>query len=160
MNPAQRLFVAIVKAGNFGTPAGAKLYQTATSFLGKDASPKDLANDEVACAESVNDVCFAAFLENVGGGLSTALMYRALQTSSKFAEVTTPLKGDIIISPTGYGNGQLSNGHVGIVGDNGQIMSNNSNNGLWDIHYTLASWKSRYATLGGFPVKYFRRMFM
>ena len=108
----------------------------------------------------MNDVVFAAFLENVGGGLSTALMYQALQTNTKFAEVTSPLKGDIIISPNGYSNGQLPNGHVGVMGDNDQIMSNNSANGTWDIHYTLASWKARYVTLGGFPMKYYRRMFM
>src|ERR1700710_3343482 len=144
MNPAQRLFVSIIKAGNFGTPAGQTLFQTALSFLGKDASPKDIANDDVACAESVNDVVFAAFLENAGGGLSTALMFKALQTNTKFAEVSKPIKGDIVISPTGYGNGSLLNGHVGIVGDNNQIMSNNSANGLWDIHYTLASWRARY----------------
>jgi hypothetical protein len=145
MNPAQRLFVSIIKAGNFGTPASAKLYQTARSFLGTDASPKDLANDEVACAESVNDVVLAAFGEFVGGDLSTARMFAALQTNRKFAEVSSPIKGDIIISPSGYGNGNLSNGHVGIVGDSNQIMSNNSANGIWDIHYSLASWKARYA---------------
>ena len=54
----------------------------------------------------------------------------------------------------------MPNGHVGIMGDNGQIMSNNSNNGLWDIHFTLASWKARYVDQGGFPMVYYRRMFM
>jgi Bacteriophage peptidoglycan hydrolase len=160
MNSLQLLFVKLIKAGNYATPASAKLYQTAMSFLGKDASPKNLAPNEVACAESVNDVVFAAFLENVGGGLSTASMYQALQSNTKFAEVSSPLKGDIVISPTGTGNGQLSNGHVGIVGDNNQIMSNNSENGIWDIHYTVASWRARYVSFGAMPMKYYRRMFM
>jgi len=35
----------------------------------KDPSPS-IANDKVACAESVNEVNFAAFRENIGGGLS------------------------------------------------------------------------------------------
>src|SRR3954462_12894985 len=59
-----------------------------------------------------------------------------------------PPSGDIVISPTGYGNGSMPNGHVGIIGDNGQIMSNNSATGLWDIHFTLASWKARYVDQG------------
>jgi hypothetical protein len=49
---------------------------------------------------------------------------------------------------------------VGIMGDNGQIMSNNSATGLWDIHFTLPSWKARYVDHGGFPMVYYRRMFM
>lgn len=160
MNPAQYLFVSLIKAGNFATPASDKLYQTAVSCLGKDASPLDKANDDVACAESVNSVVFKAFGDYAGGDLSTARMYSALKNNMKFAEVSSPIKGDIIISPTGYGNGQLSNGHVGIVGDSYGIMSNNSANGIWDIHYTLTTWKARYAVLGGFPVKFYRRMFM
>jgi hypothetical protein len=39
-------------------------------------------------------------------------------------------------------------------------MSNNSDTGRWDIHYTLATWKARYVDIGGFPLVYFRRMFL
>ena len=117
-------------------------------------------NNEFGCAESVNNVVFKAFGDYAGGDLSTARMYLAIQNNWKFAQVTTPIKGDIIISPTGYGNGSMPNGHTGIMGDNGQIMSNNSDTGIWDIHYNLASWKARYVDQGGFPQIYFRRMFM
>ena len=43
MNPLQRAFVLLIKAGNFATPASAKLYQVAFSCLGTDASPMNVA---------------------------------------------------------------------------------------------------------------------
>jgi hypothetical protein len=118
-----------------------KLYAVAYSFLGKDASPKDHAPDDLACAESVNAVVKAAFGFEVGGDLSTTKMYSALTNSKEFQETDTPLFGDIIISPTGSTRTPV--GHVGIVGK-WQIMSNNSYTGLWDAHYTLESWRLRY----------------
>jgi hypothetical protein len=130
------------------------------SCLGKDASPSDKADDEFACAESVNEIVFRALGDYAGGDLSTTRMYLALPNNKKFAKVTSPIKGDIVLPPTGYGNGSMPNGHVGIMGDNGRIMSNNSNNGPWDIHFTLASWKARYVDQGGFPMVYYRRIFM
>jgi hypothetical protein len=39
-------------------------------------------------------------------------MYLALPNNKKLAKVTSPIKGDIVMSPTGYGNGYVSNGHV------------------------------------------------
>lgn len=125
-----------------------KLYDTAYSFLGRDASPKDLAPDDLGCAESVNAVYKAAFGREIGGDLSTLRMYSALLNSLDFIKVDAPLYGDMIISPTTYA--KVPVGHVGIVGK-WQIMSNNSNNGKWEAHYTLDSWKLRY----GF-VRYFR----
>lgn len=119
-----------------------KLYEVAYSFLGKDASPKDLAPDDLACAESVNAVYKAAFGHEIGGGVSTTQMYRALKNSDEFLEVDAPLFGDIVISPTGYVR-SVAVGHVGIVGK-WQIMSNNSATGRWEAHYTLQSWRARY----------------
>jgi hypothetical protein len=117
------------------------------SCLGRDASPSDKANDEFACAESVNEVVFKAFNDYAGGDLSTTRMYLALANNKKFAKVTSPLGRHRHLTYR-CGNGSMPNGHVGIIGDNGQIMSNNSATGLWDIHFTLASWKARYVDQG------------
>ncbi len=126
-----------------------KLYDTAYSFLGKDASPTDKAPDDLACAESVNAVYKTAFGHEVGGGLSTLEMYRVLQIKQgEFMEVDSPLYGDLIISPTTMT--KVPVGHVGIVGK-WQIMSNSSVTGKWEARYTLDTWRRRY----GF-VKYFR----
>lgn len=144
---------------NFGTPAGERLYYVAKAWLGKDASPADEAPDEYGCAETINNVVFTAFGDYAGGDVSTYRMYRSIRYNKKFAEVKKPLKGDIILSPTGYGNGRIKNGHVGIVGDDNKIMSNSSNNGLFEDKYTMTTWHERYQTRGGYPVRFYRRIF-
>lgn len=133
-----------------------RLYITAVSCLGTDVTPDDIVPDEYDCADTVNQVFYKTFNEFIGGGASTYSMYRSLGDVSRFDRVDIPKCGDIIISPTGYGNGNLSNGHVGIVGQSGVIMSNNSYIGLFEENYTLDSWKARYGDKGGYPIAYFR----
>lgn len=130
----------------------------AQQHLGSDASPNDVAPDEYACAETVNDIHQYAFGFQIGGTVSTALLYSALNVSKYFTRVDNPLPGDIIISPTGYGNGVLPNGHVGIVGPGNTIMSNTSANGKFLSNYTLSTWSVRYKQTGGYPVIFFRRV--
>ena len=156
----KELFKILIVKYNFSTPAGEGLYFVAKGWLGKDASPSDVAPDEYGCAESVNNIVFTTFNEEVGGDVSTYRMYKALKENKKFAKVTKPLRGDIIISPTGYGGTQeVKNGHVGIMSDNGVIMSNKSQNGLFSVHYTLDSWKERYQVRGKYPIHFYRRIF-
>lgn len=133
-----------------------KIYKAALAALGTDASPSDLAPDELGCAETVNAIVKKALGYEVGGTLSTNLMYKALLTSSKFIKVDQALPGDIIISPTGYGNGKLSNGHVAIAGENDTIMSNSSATGTFESNYTQKTWDARYVTKGGYPKAFFR----
>ena len=106
--------------------ASGKLYLTAISCLGIDASPNDVAPDEYGCAETVNAIHKKAFGFEIGGTVSTSRMYEALKASRFFTRVDMPKTGDVIISPTGYGNGNLTNGHVGIVGQDQRVMSNSS----------------------------------
>lgn len=137
------------------------LYLSALNHVGKDASPNDLAPDEYACAETVNEIHRNTFGDYISSRniLSTYWMYLDLQSRPDFKQVSHPLAGDIIISPTGYGKGS---GHVGIVGENGIVMSNNSFRdengvkGVFDENYTVPSWNRKYAALG-FPVVYFRK---
>ena len=124
-----------------------KIYQTAKKYIGQDMSKKE---DEYGCAEAVNEVVRLAIGQEAGGGLSTTKMYQSLIMDKRFRQFAEPEKGDIIISPTGYGRGI---GHVGIISDNNKIMSNNSLNSKWDEHLDLDIWKKRYFT---FPVAFFR----
>ncbi len=133
------------------------LYETCIKCLGTDVTPNDTVSDEVACAETVNAVYKKAFGKDIGGGASTTLLYKALLNDSTFEKITAYLPGDIIISPTGYGNGSLAHGHTGYMGENGKIMSNNSNNGLFIQNYTIGGWNSRYKVLGGYPEYFFRK---
>jgi hypothetical protein len=148
---------------NLPTEAGKKLYETTLTFLGKDPTPEDKVPDEVACMEVVNFIHNAAFGEPIGGGASTYLGWIVLKNHKKFAEMKTPLTGDICIAPTGLNdavgraNG-ITNGHIGIVCDNGTIASNDSKTGLFIKNYTLWSWRYRFSTIGHFPIFFYRRI--
>lgn len=134
------------------------LYHVAKGCLGIDASPNDIAPDEYGCAETVNAIYFKAFGDYIGGNISTYRMYEALTKSPFFIRVDQPDRGDIIISPTGYGNGNLTNGHVGIMASSTDIMSNDSYTGKFEKNFTLKSWRDRYSKVGGYPVVFFRRV--
>jgi len=155
------LFKFLVQTFNYGTPAGEKLYKVAYGCLGIDASPNDKAPDEYGCAETINDIVYSAFGDYAGGDISTYRMYNSIRNNIKFVKVMIPVKGDIILSPTGYGGANgIRNGHVGIIGDKGTIMSNDSNTGKFLQNYTIESWTSRYKIRGNYPIYYFRRLIL
>lgn len=135
-----------------------QLHIAAVFCIGKDASPNDVAPDELGCAETVNSIHYYVFQREIGGTVSTNKLYKALLDHPNFIRVDQPLPGDIVISPTGYGNGKLPNGHVGIVGEGGTIMSNDSFKGTFERNFTIASWKKRYVTFGGYPMAFYRRI--
>lgn len=132
-----------------------QIYTVAVAYLSKDPTPEDKIPDEYACAEVVSKI-----LEKAGYGIGyyplTTDMYHALLRSPDWIASEKPIAGSVIISPTGYGNGKLANGHVGICGYNQVVMSNSSASGLWDENYTVSSWKDRYVKRGGFPCVFFR----
>lgn len=134
-----------------------RLYTAAATFLGRDASPKNLADKDVACAESVSHVLAIAGF-NVGKILSTLELGQTLLNDKRFVKINTidVDAGDIIIYESGTGNGKIPHGHTGIVGINADVMSNNSDSGLWDLHLTLGSMKQRYQVIGGMVPHYFR----
>jgi len=129
------------------------VFNTAKSCLGKPMSPE---HKDYGCAEALNGVINLAIGHPLGGGASTYLLYQALKTSSHYQAITTPLPGDVIISPSGYGSGKIANGHTGIVSDNNKVMSNNSDTLLWDEHISLDHWQDYYGKQGGYPIYYFR----
>ena len=129
------------------------LYEVAKGCIGKDMAPLE---NEYGCMEALNAIFKKAFGIEIGGGLSTYNGYLALQNPKRFQRIFSPDLGDIIISPTGFGNEKIPNGHVGIISSNEKIMSNTSHNGLWLENYTLKEWEARYKIKGGYPIYFFR----
>ena len=82
----------------------------------------------------------------------TLTLHRTLKADPRFRNTLELMPGNIIISPTTMGNGSIANGHVGILGENEIIYSNNSRTGKWDKHLTLSSWIAYYRTKGGYPI--------
>lgn len=134
-----------------------KLYAKALSFLGTDASPLDIAVDDLGCADSVSSVIKSVFPTAIPGSVSTAELNNQLKASPFFFKPKDIRPGDIIISPTGMGKtGKIKNGHVGIVGEDDEIMSNSSATGLWTTNYTFPTWIKRYREQGGYPLIIYR----
>ena len=156
------LFRAWLNKPDFTTRG--RLYITAVGSLGEDITPQDEIPDDVACAEVINKIHEKTFgfpiLSIREGGASTKLLYYAMVKSSLFQESPEPLSGSIVISPTGLNNriSKIKNGHIGIIGLNKIIMSNNSSNGLFEENYTIDSWKKRFVSEGGYPMLFFNRI--
>lgn len=138
------------------------LYTVAKNCLGISLVPPG-DDPEYGCAISLNMLALKAWGRQIGGGASTALLLQDL-IIGPFREIDESKErvepGDIIMSATGTStikNPPIPNGHVGVIGSYG-IMSNNSNNGLWQEVYTLASWKQRYEIEGKYPTRIFRRI--
>ncbi len=130
-----------------------RVHQAALNSLGTDASPNDLAPDEVGCAETVTTIIRPIFGNPVI--LGTYTLHDYLNSSKAFIQVVEPMPGDIVLSPTGMGNGKIV-GHVGIVGNNNTIMSNDSYTGKFMANYTISNWHNRYVVAGALPMFYFR----
>lgn len=141
-----------------------RLYDMAKACLtpARDVSPNDIASDEVACVESFDNIhklTFGTFINATTSKpvLSTIVAYGIFRGSLQWQQVPVPEPGDVIIAVTGTGNGNLSNGHIGICGKHG-IMSNSSSNGKWEQNYTYEKWAAYYEQLGGFKSRYFKKL--
>lgn len=134
-----------------------RIYLIALASLGKDASPNDLINDDLACAESVTNLLHKLWPEiPIITGTWTLRDY--LNNSNLFQKTLFPRQGSIILSATGTGNGKLKNGHVGIVGEGETIISNDSSTGMLLENYTKTSWKQKFVDFGGFKMDYYNRV--
>lgn len=121
-------------------PNNLKIQDTAIAMLGKDASPKNLAPKEVACAESVSNILhsiFPDFPENIVG---TDALFAELKRSSHFVGVLNPKEGTIVVSP----RTPMINGHTGIYTHSNTIASNDSHDGLFKENYTRESWRRTF----------------
>ncbi len=151
----QQLVILYTKLMNANSE---RLYEAAIAVLGTDASPKDLVNDDVGCAETVTNIIKKVifYFPIITG---TWTLQEELKKSKLFKEIFKPEKGVIIICATATGNNTMP-GHVGIIGEfNGaewNIMSNDSKTGKFLKNYTTSSWGIRYVQKGGFTNRYFK----
>ena len=130
-----------------------RFYRIARENLGKDLSP---TQKELGCVESLETIHRLAFGDYIGGDtslISTIKLKYHLFKRNDFVRIDNYEVGAIILCVTGEGKNR-SNGHTGICGKF-QIMSNNSETGLWDTKYTLTLWKKYFA---GFPIYFFRKI--
>ncbi len=131
----------------------AVLYELARLSRGRDASPLDLVNDDLGCAESVSQLIRKVIRFPIVTGTWT--LNDILKMDSRFQDANhNRSPGTIIICATGTGNGKIR-GHVGILGDRGIIMAADSRDGIWREGYTLGTWKNRYEVKGGFTTHYY-----
>jgi hypothetical protein len=129
------------------------LLQKSLQYIGTDASPIDRVDDVLGCAESVTEILQKIRPETpIITGTWTLNEY--FKKNKGYKRVYIPMPGNIIISPTGLGNGTMR-GHVGIVGRNNTIMSNVSATGKWASNYDIESWNKRYKDKGGISTIYY-----
>ena len=152
----------LVVQKNAPTIAGNKLFEIAKSSLGQELTPKDEVPDSVACMSTMNALHKKAFGEPIGGDASTYLGYLALRDSKKWVKVSSPLQGDVCISPSGFNDAEgkkvVPNGHIGCYMGNNQIASNSSTTGLFSMNYSLFDWRYRFVQLGHYPLWFFRKV--
>lgn len=136
---------------------GQIIYNCAKACLDQAIAPVTLA--ELGCAITVYKILQMAGLPlEVTDPTSTASLYLALSNSGLFEHIDTPEAGCIVISPTGSQapRSPLQHGHCGIVLVYG-IGSNDSLTGTFRENFTIEGWNAYFATMGLFPVFYFRR---
>ncbi|MEY2507483.1 MAG: hypothetical protein QOH01_1812 [Verrucomicrobiota bacterium] len=132
--------VAAVPAGGVNAAIFAKALSNEGKLDSKNVTGTN--NGHLACAWAVNEVVRQALGHPIGGNLSTAGMFDALESKN----IAKPIKqeeatpGSITISPT---EGD-THGHVGIVGKDGKIYSNSSEEGLFEQNYDFDKWRKRY----------------
>lgn len=117
-----------------------RLTEEARLMLGKDASPRNLAPQELSCAEGVSNIIHSVLPDFPAGIVGTPELYQLLSKSEHFVRVTDPKPGCVVISPTVIRDGVKVHGHTGIYLTYSKIASNSSSSGLWTQNYTRDSW--------------------
>lgn len=127
-----------------------ELYQEAVKWLGKDASPKNLAPDDLACAESVSHIISQITPWTAITGTWTLNSHLNLSPKFEKVAVNNVRPGDVLVYPTGELRAPFV-GHAFICGKNGVLMSNTSATGKWEENYTLATARARWEGVGYHP---------
>lgn len=119
-----------------------KLIKYTIDHLDEDVSPKDLAGDELGCAESLSNL-IQKVLPDFPILLSTLDLFNHLKKDKRFKATLTHRKGVIIVSPrmlTISPTGPSIFGHCGIFITDEKVASNNSKTGKFNGYYTWDSW--------------------
>lgn len=124
----------------------------AKKWLGKDASPRNRAPQELSCAEGVISIVNSAFPNTLDPNIvGTGPLDQALHRSPKFKGVLDPVEGCIEISP----QTATVHGHVGIYVGPDSIASNDSRTGKFEINYTRQSWRDTFIKKRGLKAHLF-----
>lgn len=146
------------------TPNETKVYNEAKACLGLHITLNNNVPADVGCAEAVSFVLTKSGITGIpaAGFAGTADLYRWLLANPHFKLIEQPEQGAVIVSPTGFGNGTVE-GHTGIIAAFGLqypnefgILSNNSDNGLFQEKWNLLTWWENFGEKGHLPVAIFR----
>lgn len=151
MNSIYKVLIdMIVKLVNNKESNREKLFRISRSCIGLDVSRY---YDDVGCMETVNKLYELATGKPIQAGLvSTIRGLEIFESDKRFEETVNPRPGYIIISAT-----QGKNiGHVGVLSNNGKILSNNSSNSRIDEHWTRTKWIENYTNKKGLTTRYFK----
>lgn len=122
------------------------LLEASRQYEGEDASPQDFVDDALGCAESVSRVIQAIY-PDFPVITGTWTLREHLRQDKRFKATLNMDPGNVIVCPTGSGNGKIR-GHTGVIGKDNRIYSNNSFTGIWEPNYTVDEWINRYVGLG------------
>ena len=131
-------------------------------YKDQDATPRDIAPDGLACAETVSTI-LREYLAQKGiifpVIISTYELWKELEKREDlFERVYEPQSEDIVISPTKLNTRPdlMPHGHAGFYIDSDRIASNDSRTGQLKINYDRESWRQTFHYYGGYPVKLYR----
>lgn len=141
------------------------ILETVKANLGKHLTLDASVPASVGCAEAVSTILRDIGINVPQKGIAgtNALLLWCQSHPEHFTALTEPEEGALLISATGTGNGNLSNGHTGFFGAFGVatpndwgICSNNSDSGLFLELWTWSKWQNYYHQYGGMPNHIFR----
>ena len=126
----------VVETSPASTPSlNLQMYAEAVKWLGKDVTPNDEVDDEVACAASLSTIIHEV-IPNFPIVNSTAILASLLDKDPHFERVTEYEAGTVVVSPR-IGP---TLGHCGLFLQGDRIASNTSKTGLWEDNYSINSW--------------------
>lgn len=142
-----------------------KLYAAIKASLDTHMTLDNSVPPRVGCAEAVCAVLRAAGIAVPAKGIAgtSALLVYCLAHPEIFEELDAPEEAALLISASGSGNGNLSNGHTGFFGvfgiafpEDWGICSNDSQTGLFLELWNWLRWQKYYAQYGGMKSRIFR----
>lgn len=130
--------------------------------LGNDFTDDDVCPDDVSCAYAVSSLV-QDYLNARGVRFplvfGTDLLDETLNNSPYFRKIVgiipegVPLPANtVIVSP----RTAAVHGHTGITDNDGQIMNNNSESGLWVKNYDRTSWRDKFVIERGLVTRLYQ----
>ncbi len=125
-----------------------KLITAAKNSVGLDLSPKNLAPQELSCAEGLSAIIHSVIPSFPTDILSTLNLKAELDKSPYLERVYAIEPGVIIVSP----RTETVNGHCGVFIENKEIISNDSSTGNMAKNYTWNEWITEFKDRRGLRI--------